>query len=77
MNKSDPHILADADPSSQYILVELHGGPLAGQTMTVPRDEWMLNLRHYGRAVKYVRLNDAPRFHHQSALVEMLNGGRR
>lgn len=75
-NETSPNSVADAAVSSQYILVELQGGPLAGQTMNVPHDEWMLNLRHYGRAVKYIRLNDAPRFHYQSALVELLNGGR-
>lgn len=62
--------------SAQFITATLQGGPHHGQTVRVPADEWRLSFDHHGQLYTYQRFNDAPIFHHESAIVRLL-GGRR
>lgn len=61
-------------PDSQFITIELRGGPHHGQTMRVPSDEFYLTLRDRGRSVVYSRFNDRPIFHAEDAIVALLGG---
>lgn len=72
------HTIVPADTDvSKWIVATLSGGPHAGQTVRVPADEWHLTFQHDGKPYVYRRFNDAPIFHHESAIVKLLGGRKR
>ena len=67
--------VTDAPSSAKFILAELRGGPIDGQTIQIPSDQMEVVRIHRGRRLLYQRFNDKQVLRFAKDLERLLKGG--